>query len=98
MLQRYFKYLFTCPCCLFQSFLLVGVAQHHKLNFTEHHLHKIGLRACPSAEQSSESRCKKNDEENESDHGQAENEKILRPENIAKYNEFTFWNIEHKQW
>ena len=97
MIQGYFKDLIASPWCFLQCFLFVGGAQYHKLYFTEHHFHKIGLRAGPTTKQSSKCSRKKYNKEDKSDHCHAEDEEVLWPENFSKYNEFTLRNIEHEQ-
>jgi hypothetical protein len=86
------------PWCLRQLALCGRITQYPIFDFAEHHFHEVRLRTSPATEESTECCGKQNDKKYESDHGNAEDEKILGPENLTKKNKFCLWNIKLKQW
>src|SRR5690606_25873462 len=63
----------------------------------EDHLHKNRLRTGPPAEDTSVDHRKKRDEYDEDEHAQAEDKKILRPEDHAEDDELALQHIDQEQ-
>lgn len=80
-----------------QQFLLRCRTFDPVFQSAEKHFHKDGLRAGPTAEQSSECSGEENNEYDERDHGQGEDEEILGPEYFGEENEFSLRDIDLEQ-
>ena len=84
MLSHLLPDLCRCPRRFRQQFLLCRVAFDQVLHLPEQHLHKNRLWADPTAKKPAKRRRKQNDKNDKGHHRQAEDEKVLRPENVAK--------------
>jgi hypothetical protein len=74
-----------------------GIAFNQILDPPEYHFHENGLRASPSAENTTEDNSEQNDKHYEGKHPDAEQKKILWPECNTKENKTAFQNIEEKE-
>src|SRR6056297_2403047 len=97
MLQNPFSDLFFGPSRLFQSHLRLPISVYSIFDFTEHVLHKDGLRTNPAAKKTTVHNGKKRNKNDQSDHGQYEKVKILWPEYLPENDKLSLEQIELKQ-
>ena len=84
MLGSNFNNFLGGPWSSCQLSLCRSISQNPELYFTEHHLHKIGLRTSPTAKQPTKCCGKQDNKKHKRNHGNPEDEKILGPENLSK--------------
>jgi hypothetical protein len=77
--------------------LFVGIAINPVFYFPEYHFHENGLRTGPAAKNSTKDGCKKNDEHYKSDHGQCEDEEVLRTKYLSENDKLPLQYINHDE-
>lgn len=85
------------PGGCFIEFLLRRTPFNKIFNFPEQHFHKHRLGTNPAAKQPAKGCGEQDDENDEGDHSQPEDEKILGPEHLSENNESGGGDIEKKQ-
>jgi hypothetical protein len=77
--------------------LLLRITIQPKLDLTKNHLHKNGLWACPSAEDSSKNNGEEDNKQHEGEQADLKYEKVLVPEYLPKEKKLKSNDIEKKE-